>query len=82
MKIVGIPDCGEIGRGIAEPTQEILGRFHSIGVRFIEVEEDGERSFMEIIKMNDVDNPYFLKEAKLERVDNSIATKRGGAMGT
>ena len=78
MKIVGIPDCGEIGQGIAEPTQEILGRFYSIGVRFIQVEEEGERSFKEIIKMNDTDNPYFLKEAKVERVDNSIATERGG----
>ncbi len=41
------------------------------------MEEEGERSFKEIIKMNDADNPYFLKNAKVERVDNSIATKRG-----
>jgi hypothetical protein len=78
MKIISIPDCGEIGKGISEPTQEILGRFYSLGAKFIEVEEEGERSFREIVRMNDADNPYFLKEAKVEQVDNSIATRRGG----
>ena len=42
------------------------------------MEEEGERSFKEIVRMNDADNPYFLKDAKVERVDNSIATERGG----
>ena len=76
MKIISIPGCCGIGASISTPSQEILGRFHGVGAMFIEVEEDGARSFKQIVKTNDKDNPFFLKDATAEQVDNKKLTER------
>lgn len=68
MKITNIPGCGSIGKSLTTPSQTILGRFHRLGIKFVEVEDDNVRSYMEIVKTNDNDNPYFLKTAKPEDV--------------
>tara|TARA_B100001540_G_C15813275_1_gene645711 strand:- start:482 stop:718 length:237 start_codon:yes stop_codon:yes gene_type:complete len=69
VKIINIPGCVSIGKALSEPSQKILGRFHRMGIKIVEVEAEGDRSYMEIVKTNGKDNPYFLKTAKAEDID-------------